>query len=213
MIRPPRVPRALFDWLTLTRSAAIVAIVGGGFVWFAWSAYRHGGTEGLGSVLGWAPLVGFVLAAPLIGLFVGYAGWVDERTWKPWHGIYRAFDDHQIRVTEARDALWFSSDDVHAALGLSSRPAALKSLRVTEYRRDDELGDVLSNAGLAAVFGRSTDRRTLRLVAWADRDVRKPWQNRRDGVEIAARPTDAPAAAAASSPVTVIPSRSRPIDR
>jgi hypothetical protein len=185
MIRNFRVPSAWFDWLTLRRSITIIALVVGVYAWYAWTTYRHGGKDAMTGVVTLAPLVALVIAAPLIAFVFEYAGWVEERAWAPWQGIYHAFDDHQIRVTEARDLLWFSSADVHAVLGLAPRPGRLKTLRVSECRIDDDLGVVLSNAGLVALFGRSTDRKTIRLIAWAERDVARPWRNRRSDVKVA----------------------------
>ena len=175
-----RVPRALFDWLTLPRSVAVIAIVGCGYPLLVWRASLHGDVA-LAMAFGLAPIAAFAIAPALIALFPGYIGWVDERTWGPWQGRYYAFDDHQIRIVEARDRLWFSSKDVHAALAMPRRDAVLKAMGVTEIRRDDALGEVLSNAGLVRLLGRSTDRRALRLVAWAEGDIRRPWQKKRDG--------------------------------
>jgi hypothetical protein len=180
-----RVPLAWLNWFTLRRSIAWIAIIGGGYALMVWRAYSRGG-DPTGSVTMlslFAPVVAFVLAPAIIGLFVGYVGWTRERTWEPWQGRYYAFDDHQIRIVEARGGLWFSSRDVHAALRLKARPGALRSLRGTERLCDDALGDTLSSEGLKALFGRSTDRRILRLLWWAEHDVRRPWQNRRDGVK------------------------------
>lgn len=178
-----RIPGAWLDFFTLRRSIAWLAIIGGGYAWLLYRAARN---DQPGRVLTLVPLVAFLLAPAVIGLFAGYVRWVDERTWAPWQGDYHAFDDHRIRVVEARDRPWFSSADVHAALGLACRPAALRALRVSECRRDAALGEVLSNEGLVALFGRSTDRQALRLVRWADGDVRRPWQKRRDAMRPAA---------------------------
>ena len=188
MIRPPRVSRALFDWLTLERSIAIIVIVGGGYAWLAYRAIWHGGSVGV--ALGLAPFAMLLIAPAVIALFPGFIGWIDERTWEPWQGIYHAFDDHQIRVIEARDRLWFSSEDVHAMLGLPRRDAVLKAMTTTEVRADDALGETLSNAGLVRLLGRSTDRRTLKFLAWAEGDVRRPWQKKRDARDM--KPDAAP---------------------
>lgn len=192
-----RVPRVLFDWFTLPRALAVIAIVGVGYAWLVWSAFRRGDETLIVMAVGSAPIAAFLMAPALVALFPAYLGWVDARTWEPWQGRYYAFDDHQIRVVEARDRLWFCSRDVHAALRLKVRPGALRSLRSAERMRDDALGDILSSDGLTALFGRSTDRRVLRLLWWAERDVRRPWQNRRDGAKV-----DAANAADAKQPMT-----------
>jgi len=178
-----RVPRVLFDWFTLRRALAVIGIVGAGYAWLVWSAVHRGDETLIVMAVGAAPIAAFLMAPALVALFPEYLGWVDERTWEPWQGRYYAFDDHQIRVVEARGCLWFSSRDVHAALRLKARPGTLRTLRAAERLRDDALGDILSSEGLTALFGRSTDRRTLRLLWWAENDVRRPWQNRRDGLK------------------------------
>ena len=174
-----RLPVAVLDWFTLRRSIAIVAVVAGGLAWAVHRAmHGHGNAS---SVLFLAPFAALIVAPAIIGLFAGYVRWVDERTWLPVHGTYHAFDDHRIRVVEVRDRLWFSSADVHAALGIARREAVMRSLSSTERRQDEQVGEMLSNDGLVAVLGRSTDRSALRLIRWADGDVRRPWQKRRDG--------------------------------
>ncbi len=173
-----RVPLALLDWFDLPRSLATIGVVGGGYALLVWRVDERGGSP-LG-LLAAAPVVAFVLAPALLALFPEYVRWIHERTWAPWHGTYHAFDDHQIRVVEARGCLWFSSIDVHAALRLQRRAGVLRVMRATERRDDPALGEVLSNAGLVRLLGNSTDRTTLRLLAWADRDVRGLWQKKRD---------------------------------
>ncbi len=190
-----RVPIAWLDWFDLRRSIAWIAVIGGGYAFAVWRTYEHGGSPF--GVLCAAPLVAFALAPAIVALLPGYVRWVDERVWTPWQGIYHAFDDHQIRVVEARGALWFASDDVHAALRLKRRDGVLRALRTAERRDDPDVGEVLSNNGLVKLLGRSTDRDTLRFLAWAD-GVRRVWQKRRDATPRATA-DGAPAAAARST--------------
>ena len=175
MIRPPR---ALLDWFDVPRSLAVIAIVGGGYALLVWRVDERGDSPF--GLLAAAPVVACVLAPALLALFPAYLRWIHERTWKRWQGAYHAFDDHQIRVVESRGGLWFSSIDVHAALRLDRRVGVLRVMRAAERRDDGDLGEVLSNAGLVRLLGRSTDRTTLRFLAWADRDVRGLWQKKRD---------------------------------
>jgi hypothetical protein len=181
-----RVPLAWLNWFTLRRSIAWIAIIGGGYALMVWRAYSRGddpsGSVTVLSLL--APAVAFVLAPAIVGLFVGYVGWTRERTWEPWQGRYYAFDDHQVRVTEKREQLWFASADVHDALGVKRRDGTMQLLSVSQCVRDEELGELLSNEGLVALFGTRTERNVLRFIAWAERDVRRPWQNQRDGVKV-----------------------------
>jgi hypothetical protein len=171
VIRAPRIPAAFFDWLTVARSLTIVAVAVG-----LEAALAIRSPQTAAQV---APLIGFVVAAPLIALAGHYLGWIDERIWAPWQGIYHAFDDHQVRVVEARDRLWFASEDVHAVLRMPCREAVLLAMRTSECRRDEELGLVLSTAGLVRLLGRSTDRQALRLLTWARHDVERPWAKKR----------------------------------
>lgn len=186
-----RIPIAWLDWLDFRRSIALIAIVlGGDVAWLLHLARVLGAGHAdalVTAAVTTAPLVGLLLAPALIGLFFGAGDWVAERVWTPWQGIYRAFDDHQIRVVEARGVLWFSSVDVRAALGLPRRPGPIRALRALERHEDPEAGEMLSNAGLARLFGRSTDRSTLRLLAWAERDVHRPWQRAREATTTGGR--------------------------
>ena len=173
-----RIPRAWSDWFDLPRALVWIAVIGGGHAFFVWTTWTRGGSPLRAMWL--APFVGLALAPALVALVSGYVGWALERAWASWQGVYHAFDDHQIRVVEARGALWFASDDVHAALSMRPRAAVLKAMSTAECRDDPDAGTMLSNAGLARLFGRSTERRALRLVAWADGDVRRVWQKKRD---------------------------------
>lgn len=142
--------------------------------------FRQGGKGGLIAALFASPFAGVAITPALLAFVLGYLAWVHERVWKPWQGRYYAFDDHQIRVVEARGRLWFASKDVHAVLGMQPRAALLAQFVASERRRDDAIGDALSNAGLVRLLGRSTDAQVLRFLSWAERDVRGPWQKKRD---------------------------------
>jgi hypothetical protein len=191
-MRAFRVPAAFYDWLTVPRSLALVAIAVGAMV----LAVTRGGAY---VALQVAPLSAMLVAAPVIALAGHYFGWVEERVWAPWQGIYHAFDDHQIRVVEMRDRLWFSSDDVHAALAMPKRTAVLHAMRSVECRRDETIGPVLSTDGLANLLGRSTDRRALRLLNWARHDVERPWTKKR---LLAVSPSNGAASAPSTSPTS-----------
>ena len=202
-MRMMRVPRVLFDWLDFRRSLAIIVVVLGGYV--AW-LYRLSRMLGPGhddvmvsAAVTAAPLVGILLAPAVIGLVFGMSDFVDERVWTPWQGIYHAFDDHQIRVVEARGVLWFCSADVHAALGMRPRPGVTRSMRSLERHEDPEAGEMLSNAGLVRLLGKSTDRSTLRLLAWAERDVHRQWLRKRNGQTMVGELTTTTVAGPASS--------------
>jgi hypothetical protein len=179
-MRMMRVPAAWFEWFTVRRSLAVIGITVGGYSALLLSAFRHGDLVGGTMLAQLAPLVAFVIAMPLIALVGRYFGWIQERTLAPWQGNYYAFDDHQIRVLEARGGLWFPYADVCAALRLKPKAHLLRSLRAAEHLRDDTLGETLSVAGLTTLFGRSSDRATLRFLGWAERDVCRPWRNKRD---------------------------------
>ena len=173
-----RVPLAWLDWFTLRRALVWIVVIGGSYAFVVRRAYLHGGSPF--GLLACAPIVGVLLAPALIALVPGVDAWVRERVWTPWQGIYHAFDDHQIRVVEARGLLWFASDDVHAALSMKRRDAVMRPMTSTERRLDPDTGEMLSNAGLARLLGASTERRAFRLLTWADHDVRRVWQKKRD---------------------------------
>ena len=183
-MRMMRVPAAFLEWLSFRRSVVLAVVVLGGYVAFVMRLRHLYGASDPERVVSlavtMAPIAGLLLAPALIGIVFGYAGWVHERVWTPWQGTYHAFDDHQIRVVEARDRLWFSSKDVHAALAMPRREAVMRAMKTAERRDDPDAGELLSNDGLRHLLGRSTDRSALRLLAWADRDVRRIWQKKRD---------------------------------
>ncbi len=69
--------------------------------------------------------------------------------------------------------------DVHAMLRIPIRANILATFAASERWHDDVVGDVLSTAGLQRLLGKSTDARTRRFLAWAERDVAKSWAKRR----------------------------------
>ncbi len=163
--------RAAIAWLVVVLAvyALIVAL-----------GWRHGGKGGLIAAVCAAPFAGVAITPALMALLPAYIDWVTARIWQRWQGRYYAFDDRQIRIVEARGCLWFSSKDVHAVLGMSERPALLAQFGAAERRRDDEIGDALSHAGLVRLLARRSDARTQRFMLWAERDVCKPWANKRE---------------------------------
>ncbi len=168
--------------MSLGTSVAIVAGVLACYAVVVVFAFRRGGSHGLIYALFAAPVAGVLIAPAVMALLPAYLHWVRERIWHRWQGRYYAFDDRQIRVVEARGQLWFSSADVHAALGIARRPASAAAFLAAERRQDDEIGEALSNAGLARLLARSTDARVQRFLLWAERDVSRPWRNKQDRV-------------------------------
>ena len=164
----------------LVPSIAIIVVVTTGFALLARRGFEAGDERGMIGVLLAAPVAAVLIAPALIALFPAYVEWVEHRVWGRWQGRYYAFDDRQVRIVEARGTLWFRSADVHAALGMTVRPAVLAPFVATERRRDERIGDALSNAGLVRLLARSTDPRTRRFLVWAERDVRRPWRKRRE---------------------------------
>lgn len=164
----------------LGRSLAWVAIVGALYAAVVRFAFCAGGGHGLvGSLIG-APVVAVLVTPALLALFPAYLDWARGRIWRKWQGRYYAFDDRQIRIVGAHDALWFLSADVHAVLGMRPRIGVLSAFGSAERRRDTGLDDALSNAGLIRLLARSTDRRVRRFMRWAEHDVRRPWQKKRE---------------------------------
>ena len=74
---------------------------------------------------------------------------------------------------------WLATVDVHAAIDPRHRPAVLARYLASERRPIAQIGDALSHAGSVRLLGRSTDATTLRFLLWAERDVARPWRNRR----------------------------------
>ena len=178
-----RIPPAWLEWFDLQRAIVWLLVIGGGYGWWVHRALASGRSPT--GVLALAPIVAFLLAPALIQfVFLGLR-WMADRSWGTWHGRYHAFDDRQVRIVESHGRLWFSTVDVHAALDLRLRAGVLAAFDTTERSDDAEIGDALSNDGLTRLLAGSTDRRVLRFLRWAEHDVRRPWQKKRDGVVVA----------------------------
>lgn len=181
-MRMMRIPSAWLEWFDLGRAAVWLLVFGGGYAWLVHRALVSGRSPM--ETLALAPVVAVLLTPALIQFVVLGLRWMRDRPWAPWQGRYYAFDDRQVRIVESRGRLWFSTVDVHAALDLRLRPGTLAAFGTTERTEDGEIGDALSNEGLRRLLAGSTERRMLRFLRWAEHDVRRPWQKKRDGIVV-----------------------------
>lgn len=179
-MRMMRIPSAWLDWFDLRRAMVWLLVIGGAYAWLVHRVLTSGRSP-MG-VLALAPVVAFLLAPAFIQALVLGLRWMAERPRAPWQGRYYAFDDRQIRIVESSGRLWFSTADVHAALDLSLRAGVLAAFATSQRREVHEIGDALSNEGLERLLAGSTDRHVLRFLRWAEHDVRRPWQKKRDGL-------------------------------
>lgn len=175
-----RIPSAWLEWFDLKRAIVWLLVIGGGYGWLVHRALASGRSP-MG-VLALAPIVAFLLVPALIQFVLLGLRWMADRPLVPWQGRYYAFDDRQVRIVESRGRLWFATADVHTALDLRHREGVLAALDATDRTEDPEIGDALSNEGLQRLLAGSTDRRILRFLRWAELDVRRPWQKKRDGI-------------------------------
>lgn len=105
-------------------------------------------------------------------------------THEPWQGRYYEFDGRQVRVlTDDRDALWFSADDVFDALGVQGSgrdPARVRLSAGREGLRPAPGTRLLcfTERGLSAWLERRTGRRTAAFDHWLRTQVIGPHRRR-----------------------------------
>lgn len=98
----------------------------------------------------------------------------------PWNGRHYEFEGWRIRVAEGEGRLWMHASDLHAAAGIRHRPEILATYAPWERTIDEELGEALTVEGLRRLVARSSDGRALKLLHWAEREVQRPWQRKRE---------------------------------
>lgn len=159
-------------WLTHPLVLLAVCV---GFLAVLW---RHMGPVAVAIA---SPLVGAVLARPLINLVADLRHRVREQVWLPVHGQHYVFKDITIRVVE--DDLghrWISLVDVRKAAPVTVTDATLRSLYRDRFRvMGEPPGAFLQADALVEALARSIDLPLVRLRSWVETTVAAPARKQR----------------------------------
>jgi len=128
-----------------------------------------------------SPLVGAILARPLIDLVGDLRHRLREQVWLPVHGQHYVFKGVTIRVVE--DDLgdrWVSLDDVRKAAPVTVTNATLRSLYRDRYRvMGEPAGAFLQADALVEALARSIHLPLVRLRSWVESTVAAPARKQR----------------------------------
>ena len=142
------------------------------------------------------PLAGFLLARRFLSLALDdVPHWWRRFAYSGWHGRYRAFEGHRVRVIDGekeRPSRVYAAD-IFGILGLAPSPLELQKLEARfrgsfqRWAKDSAANEWLFDDAACIAFVRThlDDRRTPRgrtaqlLVLWLERTVFMPIDNRR----------------------------------
>ena len=135
------------------------------------------------------PIVGVLLAKPIIEAGGNYFNWAKKQPYVAWHGNYYEFAGTQIRMIEVGRELWAVDADLLRVIG--EKPTVmLESLYdVHDY---DAIPDTkfhgFSPAGAEKVLRKSDHMESKRMLLWLQREVYKQHASKQDLAKMVARP-------------------------
>jgi hypothetical protein len=177
--RPPRNARAMsigrIAWMWAWRLAIVLAVV--------WQIYRFQGTHTMIAFVLMIPIIGVLLAKPVIESLGAWFNWARKQPYEKWQGNYYEFANIQIRIVEDGDTLWFCDADVFSVLEI---PSSMVSTRINllapgERKYLEEHGlHALSEQGVLRLLEKAPHRDALPMKHWIEREVIKPFRRKRE---------------------------------
>lgn len=124
-------------------------------------------------------LWGALLAKPILGLLLWLYHVCADAPLKPFQGRYYAFNQVQVRVVEANDALWVVDEDILPIVGLSVSELARRQAKACDYFYDKrEKLWLYSESYLQTLLQKSQHAESVKLRLWLQRTVYLPYQNK-----------------------------------
>lgn len=156
----------------------------------AWAVWRIGGLVPMVAV---APLVGVLLAKPLLDLASDLRHQARAQALKPVQGRHFAFRGVPVDVLEDADhRRWVRAADVRAIVGPTASNGALALSYPAGWR---EFGrppvPYFSDDALLAHLAKERSPEALRFLHWVERDIAFPAQRVRERLGIRLPPPDA----------------------
>jgi hypothetical protein len=166
-------------WIALLGYVLLAALAAAGVAAIFWWIWRDARVTALGFVLA-MPLVGALLARPLVELAHEVFGWFARQPLAGWQGAYYMFGDQQVRVYASDDELWLVARDVLAASGIGKVPrSVLATIGRNHARIPGTRHEGLNAAGLRKLLGARREPDAGRFLHWFEREVLRPWERKR----------------------------------
>lgn len=147
-----------------------------GYVGFVVALYELRAERPLSIAAFSLPAVAVLVVPTVLDFFAGLIHAYRRLQRSRWNQRFYRFDGRQMRVVEADQTLWFSSADVHLALGLEKQPRLLEHLERGEYARRRMIGYALTVAGIKRLTSDKNDARSRRFRRWAEHGVLASWE-------------------------------------
>ena len=135
------------------------------------------------------PIVGVLLAKPIIEAGGNYFNWAKKQPYAAWHGNYYEFAGTQIRMIEVGRELWAVDADLLRVIG--EKPTVMLESLYDVHDYDTITGTKyrgFSPAGVAKVLGKSGHFESKRMLLWLQREVYKQHARKQDLAKMVARP-------------------------
>lgn len=156
-------------WMWTWRLAVSLAIL--------WQIRRFQGTNVAVVFVLMIPIIGVLLASPILETLANWFNWARKQPYEKWQGNYYEFASIQIRVIEHSDVLWFCDVDVFKVLELPIDNAKSRTGLFTEgehrYFAEHKLG-AFSEDGVRRFLSRNPHRESRAVLLWIEREVLKP---------------------------------------
>lgn len=149
----------------------------------SWFAGRLGG---MGALIGTLPLVGIVLARPLIDLASELRHQTRAAVWRPLEGRHFVYRGTPVQVLEDDDhRRWVRAADVRAIVGYTASHGALALTYPSGWRTAGKPAEPhFSDEALIAHLKKESAPEALRFRHWAEREIAFPAQRLRERLGI-----------------------------
>jgi hypothetical protein len=140
--------------------------------------YRALGPVGLAMGM---PLLGAVLARPLVGLVTGYPRLLSRIAMRKVEGRYVEYRGKSLDVhIDAQALCWVGTDDIRKLVALPADPVLRRLVPAQCGERGDPPQCRITVEGLAQVLSRSSEPDVAKFCRWLEVDVARPARNRRE---------------------------------
>ena len=127
------------------------------------------------------PIVGALLAKPIIEAGGSWINWAKKQPVAEWQGNYYEFAGTQIRMLEVGKELWVVDADLLRVIGEKPSLMLGSLYDIHEYGAIDETRfHGFSPAGAAKVLNKSTHVEAKRMLMWLQREVYKVHQRKQE---------------------------------
>jgi hypothetical protein len=142
-----------------------------------WQIRRFQGTNTMIVFVLMIPVIGVLLAKPILESVSSWFKWARKQPYEKWQGNYYEYANVHIRVFDHDDELWFCDVDIFKVLELPVDTANVRTrlFSASEHRHFAEHKlSAFSEAGVQHMLTKSQHRESRAMLLWIEREVLKP---------------------------------------